>query len=66
MAQGKKPPDIAATIVGHSVVGVVVALLAAQFLKPARSTTLVLALAGIMLHDMLDAPVAQAVSDAGI
>ncbi len=66
MAQGEKPPDMAATIVGHAIVGVVVALLAAQFLKPSRSATVVLAVAGIMLHDMLDAPVVQAVSDAGL
>lgn len=63
MAQEK--PDQPALIVGHIIVGLVALWVTAQFVRsPAgRIAGLV---AGVMLHDMLDAPVSQAVSEAGL
>jgi hypothetical protein len=63
MAQ--KQPDPVARYLGHALVGVGVAVIVAKASRTALPA-LLLGLFAMFIHDALDAPVSQALSDAGI
>ncbi len=65
MANGKKKPDTLALIVGHVLVGVIATWLAAKVAKSIGPGLLV-GVVAVVVHAELDAPVSQAVSDAGL
>jgi hypothetical protein len=62
---GKKKPDTLALVVGHAAVGIVAAYATAKVAK-AIGPSILLGVIAILLHAELDAPVSQALSDAGL
>lgn len=61
----KRQPDNVALVVGHAAVGVLTAYVTAKVAK-AIGPSIFLGVVAIILHAAMDAPVSQALSDAGL
>lgn len=57
-----KKPDQPALAIGHIIVGVLALVVVSKFVR-APAARIILPIAAIAFHDLLDAPVSQAVSD---
>jgi hypothetical protein len=62
----KRQPDQVAKILGHAIVGIGVAYVAKQVVVKAVPPAIFLGVMAIIIHDVFDAPVSQALGEMGV